>query len=302
MRVCLEGQVVHFAVEPEQLRILDAVGALDRMEVVPLLSNRAVVFVENKSDRKLLEHFARKLWGEQKQREVWSQISFLHSYQDPVTAGVLNLARQVRDLLAIPEMARAQPLRFLAVGDRDYRTDSERRGTVRRMAAKARSSAYQLDLKLHIWEVNEIENFLLDLPAWLQLLDAQACRAGQEKPWSLLREAFASRFEELIAEQQEDVRQRLATRIQQTDRRLELRSALRQADEALVMQWGDGHAWCDAKRILSKARRWLQEQGLRCRLGEREIVETMENVPEDVKKALRTLRGLTSGRPRRAKA
>ena len=41
---------------------------MDRMEIIPLLANRAVVFVESKRDRNLLQDFAQKHWGEKKQQ------------------------------------------------------------------------------------------------------------------------------------------------------------------------------------------------------------------------------------------
>lgn len=82
IRVCMEGAVVPFDVGPAQFRLLEDLGAMDRMEIVPLLTNRAIVFVENRSDQKLLEQFARKHWGEQKQQEIWRVLTFMYTYQD----------------------------------------------------------------------------------------------------------------------------------------------------------------------------------------------------------------------------
>jgi len=103
VRVCMDGRVAPLLVQPDQLRLLEELGAMDRMEIVPLLASRAVVFVENKRDRNLLQDFARKHWGEKKQQDVWRGLTFLYTYQSPVDAGVLDLGRQVRDLLNSPE-------------------------------------------------------------------------------------------------------------------------------------------------------------------------------------------------------
>ena len=84
IRVCMDGAVVPFDVGPAQFRLLEDLGAMDRMEIVPLLTNRPIVFVENRSDQKLLEQFARKHWGEQKQQEVWRVLTFMYTCQGPV--------------------------------------------------------------------------------------------------------------------------------------------------------------------------------------------------------------------------
>ena len=57
------------AAQPKQFALLEDLGAIDRMELIPLLVNRAVVFVENKSDCKLLEIFDNKHWGHQRMNE-----------------------------------------------------------------------------------------------------------------------------------------------------------------------------------------------------------------------------------------
>ena len=85
--------------DAEQMDVLDTLGAFDRMEIIPLLKTKAVVFVENRDDRDYLEMFARKLWGEAKTNRVWEGLCFLFTYQEPIAANVKRLARQVKDLL-----------------------------------------------------------------------------------------------------------------------------------------------------------------------------------------------------------
>ena len=168
VRVCMDGHVAPLPVRPE---LLDELGAVEHMEIVPLLAGRAVVFVENKRDRNLLQDFARKHWGEKKQQEVWRALTFLHTYQSPVDAGVLDLGRQVRDLLNSVGPASGRPVRMVAIGDRDYRTDASRSAVLRTHAGRAKTDAYRLDFKLLMWDANEIENYVLDRAAMLNALD-----------------------------------------------------------------------------------------------------------------------------------
>ena len=118
IRVCMAGQAVPFSVQSDQLLLLSDLGAMDQMELVPLLVNRVVVFVENKSDRKILEAFARKHWGAKKQQAIWRHLTFLYTYQGPIEARVLDLARQVRDIVTSPGLESAVTTKFLAIGDR----------------------------------------------------------------------------------------------------------------------------------------------------------------------------------------
>lgn len=293
VRVCMNGRVAALRVQPEQLRLLEELGAMDRMEIVPLLTSRAVVFVENKRDRNLLQDFARKHWGDKKQQDVWRGLTFLYTYQSPVDAGVLDLGRQIRDLLNSPGIASGRPVRMLAIGDRDYRTDASRRAVLRTHAGRAKTDAYRLDFKLLLWDANEIENYLLDRTAMLSVLDRQADERQIGTAWKRQRRAFEAELDRLLDAQREHVRQSVATRIQQEDRRLALNTALDRADQFLATRWKQPERWCDAKTVLGGLRAWLQSRGLALRIAERDIIRDMAAVPDDVRKALRALHALS---------
>ena len=293
VRVCMDGRVAPLLVQPDQLRLLEELGAMDRMEIVPLLTSRAVVFVENKRDRNLLQDFARKHWGEKKQQDVWRALTFLYTYQSPIDAGVLDLGRQVRDLLNSSDIASGRPVRMVAIGDRDYRTDTSRRAVLRTHAGRAGTDAYRLDFKLLLWDANEIENYVLDRTAILSVLDRQAGKRGVGMEWQQQRSAFVAELDLLLEAQREHVRQSVATRIQQEDRRLALSTALDRADKFLAARWKQPERWCDAKAVLGGLRAWLQSRGLALRIAERDIIQDMHAVPGDVQKTLRALHMLS---------
>ena len=299
IRVCMDGGVVPFEVHPGQFRLLEDLGAMDRMEIVPLLTNRAIVFVENKSDQKLLELFARKHWGETKRRDVWQVLTFLYTYQGPVEARVLDLARQIKDLLNASAVWTGRPVRMLAIGDRDYRTDSTRRRELSSHTRRAKSPAFEVDLRLRLWEANEIENYLLDRDALLATLDRQALAQGINSTWEKHRKAFLAELESRLTEQREAVRQAMATRIQNEDRRLMLSTALDRADDFLLRAWEHPDRWCDAKYVIARLRNWLQERGLALRIADDKIIDAMTSVPDDVQKILRELQRMSNIRATR---
>ncbi len=298
IRVCMAGQAVPFTVQPDQLLLLSDLGAMDQMELVPLLVNRVVVFVENKSDRKLLEAFARKHWGAKKQQAIWRHLTFLYTYQGPIEARVLDLARQVRDIVTSPGLESAVTTRFLAIGDRDYRTDKTRLKALRDRNSTAKSDAYKLDFKLVLWEENEVENYLLDLEAILRALDSNAAATAKKTAWRSVRGRFIREWERRLGDQRERVWVRVAERIQQEDRRLSLTTAMGQAQEEVPLEDMNLAHWCDAKKVLSGLRGWLQQEGFPFHLTQEEVIHHMNAVPLDVQRTLRLLQRLKPTRRR----
>ncbi len=65
------------------------------------------------------------------------------------------------------------------------------------------------------------------------------------------------------------------------------------ARQMLDAEWGDGTAWCDAKQVLSAARRYLQENGIPAQaLAHKNIIDAMPQIPDDVAKLLKALKAL----------
>lgn len=290
IHVCRNGTVTLLSKSATEIDLLDRLGAFDRMELVPLLQSGKVCFVENADDRKRLTAFARKLWGD-KTDMLLRPISFLHTYQEPVSAGVTQLARQVKDILHAAEKEASIPGRTLAmiiVGDRDYRSDEQVRAATRDVAKKAEGYTATLCL----WRRNEIENYLLDLPAITAAVTDRATAAKILTEWRPLITKFEAYFAERVAAQRDRITQIVAGKIQNENPRLEIITAMDRARTQLDSQWGDGTAWVDAKVLLSELRTWLQHHKIPCNLGPNEIIAHMKTVPMDVQKVLRKLRSL----------
>ena len=291
IRVCAAGRVDTFASGSVSLALLQDLGALDRMEVVPLLTYRAVVFVEGRSDRRLLELFARRLWGETERDRIWRRLSFLFVYGSAARPSVVGSARQVQDLLASAGMASGPPARMLVIADRDWRTDADRDQTLEDLDAKAREAA--LAVRFLMWERKEIENYLLDPEAALATLDEQARAIGSTDRWEGKRAAFADEWQRLVRSQQEEVRRKVAARIQRGQPRLDLVTAMKQADAFLDERSASLEHWCDAKRVLAGLRHWLQSNGLALRLRDSDLVSAWSEVPKEIRATLLALKELS---------
>lgn len=293
IRVCADGRVESFAAGTGSLSLLQDLGALDRMEIVPLLTYRAVVFVENRSDRKLLELFARRHWGEARFQRTWRRLSFLYVYGSAAEPSVLGSARQIHDLLVSAGMRPGPSPRMMVIGDRDWRTDEHRCQTLRDLEAKAEE--YPVSVRFQMWERNEIENYLLDRDAVLAALDEQSEATGVAEPWRENRREFIEEWQRLVDSQEEQVRRHVATRIQQQDRRLELSTAMERADRFLNARQSGAEHLCDAKLVISGLRRWMQDRGLPLRIRESDLIAKLPTVPREVQDVLGALERL--GRP-----
>jgi len=274
------------------------------MELVPLLSSRRVAFVENREDRQIIEHFTRKQFAAQA-ASILQRVTFLYTYQEPVAAAVLEKARQVHDVLKDARLAAlgaSGSVKFLAVGDRDYRTEPELKTVEKQLSTLATRQDYGFPFRLMLWRRTEIENYLIDVESLCHAA-AAADRLGKLALWTKIEAEFRAFLATQIADQKTAVIERLAARLQDRDRRLHLTAVMDKARQLLDAEWGDGVAWCDAKKVLSAARRFLQQQGIPAQaLSHKNIIDAMPQIPNDVAKLLKALKALAkqdSGPPKR---
>jgi predicted ATPase len=304
LRAMIGGKAHPFATTPEQMELLGSLGAFDRMEIIPLLRTKAVVFVENRDDRDYMEMFARKLWGDAKARKIWDGLSFLFTYQDPISADVKELARPVKDLLNSEELAKLgggkQP-RFLVIGDRDYRNEGALAKARKELEKQAKGENFKLDLKCIIWSRNEIENYLLDPMAIEHVVVKNLADASQA---AAAKSAVREAIQKSLSTQKGEVQVRIAGKLQHEDPdcRNDYAKATRRSQEILDKQWGDGFALCDAKKIFSEIRRELQKRKIKTNLIESEIISAMGSVPKDVESALEAMKRISGLTKRQRKA
>lgn len=292
LRAMIDGKAHPFATEPEQMDLLDSLGAFDRMEIVPLLRTKSVVFVENRDDRNYLERFAQKLWGDAKTRKIWDGLSFLYTYQEPVSADVKRLARQVKDLLNSNGLSRlhgGRQARFLVIGDRDYRSAESANKARKEVVKKAKGEEYKLDLRCSIWTRNEIENYLLDVKA---IEKAALKKLKDPTQAAATKTAVQEAIQKSLIAQKAEVQIRIAQKLQHEDPdcRNDYVKATQRSVEILNQEWADGLALCDAKKLLSQIRGEFQTRGLKTGLSEADIVEAMSSVPEEVVKVLKLMK------------
>lgn len=295
--VCQRTTVAPFPSGAAALGLLDNLGALERMDLAPLLQNRRVVFVEDRDDRRIIELFAKKRLGDKNAEQVLRSWTFLYTYQEPVTAKVRDKARQVRDLLqdqGLASLGSSAPVTFLALGDRDYRADKEIRRSVREHKRDG--------IDLVIWKRNEIENYLLEMNALRSALRAEVQIRNRSGELQSLLHSMQESMEAEVAALRTSAEDGMATQLHQSDRRLEYQAVAEASLRFFDQHWGDGTHWCDAKKVLAGLRSWAQKKNLRAQVfSEPNIIAHMDNLPADVERLVQRLRkSTTRGSTRKA--
>ncbi len=286
IRICKSSRIINFKPGPDQLELLDDLGVMERMELVPLLQGRRMVFVENRDDRKLIELFAKQHRG-QEALSFLNRITFLYTYQEPISSGVLQKARQINDLFKEPDLldlGGKSSIKFLAIGDRDYRDDEAIADEIAKMETKSQQNESKFDFRLRIWQRNEIENYLLDQDASLRSLKQDVESRNRLDEWEAIENEFIEVFDRTIQQQREQIIERKAGLIQQADRRLDLTAAMKQSREYFETRWtGNGTSWCDAKVVIAELRKWVQAKGLSPgSLSQARIIQNMQTIPTDM--------------------
>ncbi|MDP1564504.1 MAG: ATP-binding protein [Pirellulaceae bacterium] len=286
IRVCRNRTVAKFAPGPSQLELLDHLGVLDRMELVPLIQSKRVVFVENREDRKLIEFFIRKRFTPKRAEDVLRNLTFLYTYQEPISANVLDKARQVNDLLkddALVAITGKSPVAFFSVGDRDYRTDNEIATEERELRKKSKQQGFNFNFDIRIWRRTEIENYLLDVDAMCSAVASDISNEEKRQRWVQFEPQFREFVQQQIMGQRDKITERLANRLQDRDRRQGLQAVMEKSRGILNQSWGDGSAWCDAKIVISSVRKHLQDNGFSPQsLSHPKIINSMRDIPDDV--------------------
>ncbi|HUY90362.1 MAG TPA: AAA family ATPase [Pirellulales bacterium] len=138
-----------------------------------------------------------------------------------------------------------------------------------------------------------IENYLIDADALCAAIAAETERRGTTALWATLENEFRAFLADQIAEQRNAVTERLAARLQDRDRRQNLATVMQQARDFLADQWGDGTAWCDAKKTLSACRQYLQQKDISAQaLSHKRIVDAMPAIPPEVVKLIKAMQAL----------
>lgn len=228
-------------------RVLEELGAVDNLALLNIRICRRLLLVESKEDVDVLERFLRTLWGDAAYRNFSARVVTLPLNGSPLNKDVDSILDAIRRIVE-PE----DQLRAFVLSDRDYLFDDERE-------AKLDDNNRKPNQQWHIWQRQEIENYLL----WDDAVSRVCQEEKQEFPLFAVPEGEVSaQMESFIEESRTAVPDKLMDRYQQLDRRQTAATCRRLAENYLLQHWSGQRRidLCDAKDVvLPRLREWLHE-------------------------------------------
>ncbi|MBS0202511.1 MAG: AAA family ATPase [Planctomycetes bacterium] len=248
---------------------IDRLGSLDPTQLSSIQAYRRIIVVEDQSDRDLLSVFCSKSLGADLWSRIERRVAFCYSKGSAVRQHDMS---RLKSLLQQLISLSGSPLQLFVVADRDYYPDVDE---LRRSLPD--------DVEWHVWNRNEIENYLLDINAIQRLVTV---RDGDRTFDSLLLvqefnrliEASRSRADDGLVQAFDDLRRA-------SSKPWNAATMSRMAREYLDSHWEiDKLSLADAKEIvLPGIKRWLQDNGFG-QFSDRRLAESMarDEFPEEV--------------------
>lgn len=253
---------------PEVLNIVSALGGLENLALMLIEAYRKVIVVEDKSDENYLRLWLERVLGADRYKLIQRRLVFLHAQRRPTGDAVEQMLRTLRQAFR-----RERPLDVEAfvVADRDYALDEARQSELTRY----QRPPYASEQTWHIWERNEIENYLLSPSAIERAISRSMIETPLLGPQS---EQSREMVEQSVEEAHEAFRLRMIDVFGERNRVEELGwqiSTITQRAESFVAHTWRGderYYWCDAKElVLPKLRQHIRDM-YELQLSDRDIV------------------------------
>ena len=247
-----DGEAKRLNVNFELYDTLNLLGSLDNIQLSQLQHYRKLLVVEDESDWDFLRIFGKKSLGEKIWQQVERQLAVWYAKGNPYKQTSLSLLRsQLSQMLHVMS---GSPLKLFVVCDRDYYPNRE----------ELLDELNMLDpnVQYHIWEKNEIENYLL-VPKTL-------CRlvCNPDTPLLNFSKEMEQKLKHLIDESREHVEKHcISAQDYYWNRKSKKKDAgtlLEQTREYMRENWNkDSFSMTDAKDfVLPGIKRWIQEKKL----------------------------------------
>jgi predicted ATPase len=226
--------------------VLDQLGSTEQTQLPIIQMYRRVLLLENDSDWKLITIFGTKVLGEARWSLVERRLArcFFQGNPSRQPHNVSRLREQLNQMITHD----GSPLKMFVIADRDYAPDVD----------TLRASLPTQHMEWHVWERNEIENYLLVLPAISRLIYNDL-----ERP--LERAELEAEWARMIEDSKDQVNDKLVKAFAEFNRNLDASTCSRKAREFLKAHWDTSKlGLTDAKdTILPSLKRWAQDNGFK---------------------------------------
>lgn len=284
------GSPRRLQVWPEVLNTVSALGGLENLALMLIEAYRKVIVVEDKSDENYLRLWLERVLGADRYKRIQRRLVFLNAQRRPTGDTVEQMLRTLRQAF---RHEHPLDIKAFVVADRDYALDEARQAELERYAR----APYASEQIWHIWERNEIENYLLQPSAIVRAVAAVAVAMIKEPLFMPQPGQIDEMIEQLVEGTREAFRLRMIDVFGERNRVEKLgwnTSTITQRAESFVAEiWQSDERphWCDAKElVLPKLRQRIREE-YELQLSDREIVAAVADaeIPVEMHELVKTL-------------
>jgi ABC-type ATPase involved in cell division len=269
------GKPEPLQVRADVLYTLDYLGSMDNLALALIRIYRKVIFVEDKTDKILIERFLERIWGRDDYLTLQRKMIYLFLHGHTLKKPIHDIVGAMQGLFET-----ANRIDAFVIADRDYILDEQ--------MAEEHQKIITEQMQGFIWARNEIENYLLvpEVIARVVMSKVASYDIFTEK----LTEDIIKQKLEMLADETKDsvVLDRIMDRYQEKERgRLQSSTCRKKALQYIQQRWNNKskYSFCDAKdHVLPKFRQWLKSE-FNLSFADTEIIDAMKDneIPADVK-------------------
>lgn len=260
--------------------LLENLGSFDNIQIAQLQEYKRLLVVEDHDDWKYVQVFGKKILGEADWQKVEKRLSIFPAKGNPYKQDMVKLKEQLTGMFRLNFSG--NPLKLFVLADWDYYPNRDE--LIRSLNQK------DVNIKYHVWEKAEIENYLLVKEAIMRLVSLK------NETKNLFTEAIVNEFIRLLNESKEIVLEKFAKAVEEYSfsekKGWDITRKNREAQKLMNSLWDNNKSSiADAKEfILPGLKKWLQNNGY-SQFSDLSLAESLDvtEIDNDVKALIQKL-------------
>jgi len=281
-----DGNAERLELDYQVFNALETLGSMENTQLVVLQEYKRVIVVENKDDWDIIQHFCKLILGETQMQEVCKRFAVCFAYGNPYKQDMPRFRKSLQDIFT---KKAGKSVKMFVIADRDYFPYPEELiNDLQKKELNFNKSA-ENHITWHIWQRNEIENYLIDISVLMRLI-----KPKPQAQISIDEQLFRHKYTQLIDEQKDNVEARFMKGFEEYSKYFQKgwdsTTWLSKAKETLKNEWQNATYWIDAKKITPNIIGWLQQNQYQ-QFSDKKILEvlTKDDLSPEIHELVRQL-------------
>jgi predicted ATPase len=242
-----EGEAKRLQMDYEVYNTLEELGSIDNTQLTVLQEFRRIVVVENQDDWDFIESFGNLIVGESTMQKVIKRLAVCYSKGNPCKQDMPKFRGSLQQMFT---KSGGSAIKMFVVSDRDYYP----------FPKELKDDLIKKDQHIHwhIWERNEVENYLLSINSLRKLV-----KPKPNAQMTIDEVALTRQFDMLVEKNKDEVNDRLVKTFEDYSRHFkknwDASVCSKEARVFLNQNWSnDKLGLTDAKKVIAGLAGWFQ--------------------------------------------